>query len=303
MSRNQPPSKRPVRIWFGSDFHYERLGTNFGLVEFKDDFPEDAPYDYMMIVGDLTWSRYVAGTLAAIYRRTKVPILYTPGNHEFWDGRKRGVNFDEQVAQMRSECAELEGVTFLYNEGFDVPGTNSSIFMSPWFTNLAGYEPQDYWVLEDGVAVKKHDVPPQSHIEECIGDYHRTMVAGHSLTAIDHIQMNQTAMHELGVWLETATLTKGRIPIIGTHFGPSKLSAHANFPQRDIVASYFNTDYLDKSNYIWPKGSTWIHGHTHWNLDYVHPETGVRVVTNQFGYKGETETNDSYQFMKHIEVY
>lgn len=294
MSKNQPPSKPPIKIWFGSDFHYERLGANYGLVEFKDDIPEDAPYDYMMIVGDLNWSSYVAGTLEAIYRRCKVPILYTPGNHEFWDGRKRGVDFEEQLARMRLDCEAVEGVTFLYNEGFDIPDTNSSIFMSPWFTNLANYEDYD----ED------LELLPQSHIEECIGDYHRTTInGGHRLQAKDHVRMNKEAYTALGIWLETEVLSKGRIPIVGTHFGPSKLSAHGDFPQRDIVASYFNTDYLDQTKYIWPKGSTWIHGHTHWNLDYQHTATGVRVVTNQLGYKGETGTNQSYEFMKHIEVY
>jgi calcineurin-like phosphoesterase family protein len=294
MSRNQPPSRPSKKIWIGSDFHYERLGANYGLVEFKDDIPEDAPYDYMMIVGDLNWSSFVAGTLAAIYRRTKVPILYTPGNHEFWDGRKRGVDFDEQVAQMRSDCAAIEGVTFLFNEGFDVPETNSSIFMAPWFTNLSDYDCVD----EDGEPI------PQYKIEDCIGDYHRTTINGGSrLRAVDHVRMNKEAVHALGTWLETDVLSKGRIPIIGTHFGPSKLSAHGDFPHRDIVASYFNTDYLDHSNYIWPKGSTWIHGHTHWNVDYEHPTTGVRVVTNQLGYKGEASTNATYDFMKHIEVY
>lgn len=293
MSKNQPPSKPPVKVWIGSDFHYERLGANYGLVEFKDDIPADAPYDYLMIVGDLNWSSNVAGTLAAIYRRTKVPILYTPGNHEFWDGRKRGVDLDEQVAQMRSECAELEGVTFLYNEGFDVPDTNSSIFMSPWFTNLS-----DYDCVDDDLQPL-----PQDHIQDCIGDYHRTNVDGRLLKASDHIRMNKEAVYALGCWLEREVLSKGRIPIIGTHFGPSKLSAHADFPHRDIVASYFNTDYLDHPSYIWPPGTTWVHGHTHWNVDYIHPTTGVRVVTNQFGYKGETATNESYEFMKHIEVY
>ncbi len=292
MLTNLPPSRQVKRIWIGSDFHYERLGANFGLVEFKDDIPENAPYDYMMIVGDLNWSCYVAQTLAAIHRRTKVPILYTPGNHEFWDGRKRGINLDEQVAQMRSECAAIPGVTFLYNEGFDIPDTNSSIFMSPWFTNLEDYEDYD----EEG------DLFPQSEIQERIGDYHRTTVGGLPLRARDHIRMNAEAVKALHEWLETDVLNRGRIPIVGTHFGPSRLSAHADFPQRDLVAAYFNTNYLDSPKYIWPPGSTWVHGHTHWNVDYMHPEAGVRVVTNQFGYKGETATNESYEFMKYIEV-
>jgi len=304
MSNDQPPSKPPIKIWFGSDFHYERLGANYGLVEFKDDIPEDAPYDYMMIVGDLNWSCYVAGTLEAIYRRTKVPILYTPGNHEFWDGRKRGVDFEHQLTQMRAECAEIEGVTFLYNEGFDIPNSNSSIFMSPWFTNLEDYDSQDYWVVENGEVVKKTGVPPQAYIQECIGDYGRTYGKGLDLlTAEDHIRMNKEAFEALGIWLETDVLSKGRIPIIGTHFGPSKLSAHGEYPDRNLIAAYFNTDYLDQPNYVWPQGTTWIHGHTHWNLDYIHPTTGVRVVTNQLGYKGEEAANRSYEFMKHIEVY
>lgn len=305
MSKNQPPSRPPKKIWFGSDFHYERLGKNFGLVEFKNDIPEDAPYDYMMIAGDLNWSCNVAGTLEAIYRRTKVPILYTPGNHEFWDGVKLGVDFNQQLDQMRMECDQLEGVTFLYNEGFDIPDTNSSLFMSPWFTNLYGYtSEQDYWLKEGLDYVKHHGLPPQSYIQECIGDYGRTyMTKGKFLTAQDHIHLNKDAVFALGTWLESDVLSKGRTPIIGTHFGPSSLSAHRNFPDRDLVAAYFNTNYLDQAGYIYPKGTVWVHGHTHWNVDYEHPTTGVRVVTNQFGYKGETETNESYDFFKHIEVY
>lgn len=295
MSEHPPPLKHPKKIWFGSDFHYERFGKNYGLVELKDDLPADAPYDYLVIVGDLNWSCYIPETLAAIYRRAKVPIFYTPGNHEFWDGVKRRVNFDQQLEEMREGCERLEGVTFLYNEGVDIPDTNHSLFMSPLFTNLRGYEEYDF---DEGG--NPTPVPP-SRIQECIGDYHRTLVEGRLLTAKDHIRLNKEAVNALGRWLEVDVLSKGRIPIIGTHFGPSKMSAHKNFPERDLVSAYFNTDYLDSPSYIWPSGSTWIHGHTHCNLDYMHP-SGIRVVTNQFGYKGEDETNQSYDYLKHIEV-
>ena len=166
-----------------------------------------------------------------------------------------------------------------------IPGTNSSLFMSPWFTNLADYDGEE----------------PQSYIQECIGDYYRTLVDGRALTADDHIRLNKEAVLALGTWLEREVYPRGRTPIIATHFGPSKKSAHGDYPRRDLIASYFNTNYLDTPGDIFPKGTVWIHGHTHWNVDYM--IDNVRVVTNQFGYRGESVTNDSFEYMKHIEVY
>ena len=287
-----PHLKPPIKIWFGSDFHYERFGNQYAPAMTKDYIPEDAPFDYLILAGDITHSNHVPGLLKEAHRYSGVPIFYTPGNHEFWDGVKHKMNMDEQIKLMRDGLADVEGVTFLYNEGMDIPDTNYSIFMSPWFTNLNDYDCCD----EHGV------IRPQSDIQECIGDYFRTKINGMFLTAEDHIRMNKEAMDALGIWLETSVLSKGRIPIIVTHFGPSRYSAHRNFPQRDLVAAYFNTDYLDDGGpgYIWPKGSTWIHGHTHQNVDYMIGD--MRVVTNQFGYKGESDTNDSFEFMKHIEV-
>lgn len=290
----QPLSKPPKRIWLGSDFHYERFGEQYGPAMTKDYIPEDAPFDYMVLAGDITHSYHVPGLLKEAHRYSGVPILYTPGNHEFWDGVKRNMNMDEQIDYMRNGLANVEGVTFLYNEGMDIPDTNYSIFMSPWFTNLVKYEDYD----EDGNIFQV----PQSDIQNCIGDYHRSKVDGRLLLASDHVKMNEQAVDALESWLKNEVLSKGRIPIIATHFGPSRRSAHRDFPQRDIVAAYFNTDYLDDGGpgYLWPKGSVWIHGHTHQNVDYE--IDGIRVVTNQYGYRGESSTNDSFEFMKHIEV-
>jgi predicted phosphodiesterase len=285
-------SKHPIKIWFGSDFHYERFGNQTDVAVQRGNIPEDAPFDYMVIAGDLGHSRYIPKLLEAIHKHSKVHVFFTPGNHEFWDGYNRGADFDEQLSLMQEELEGIEGVTFLYNQGLDIPGTNYSLFMSPWFTNLSGYDEVD----DDLVKV----LP--SKIEDRIGDYHRTTVDGKPLTAEDHIKWNKEAMNALGLWLETDVLSKGRIPLIATHFGPSANSAHGDFPYRDLVASYFNTDYLDNGGpgYIFPPGTVWIHGHTHWNVDYM--IGNVRVVTNQYGYRGEECTNNSYEFLKHIEV-
>jgi len=291
---SSPPSSPPKKIWFGSDFHYERYGNLVEIALNKDDFPAQAPFDYMVFAGDITHSTHIPALLKGIYQKTGVPILYTPGNHEFWDGVKHKWTFQDQLDYMQEAIGAIEGVTLLYNEGFDIPDTNYSIFMSPWFTNLVDYEDFD----RKGNRV----IHPQSHIQDCIGDYSRTYWKRDVfLKAENHVQLNNEAVHALGCWLEKDVLSKGRTPIIATHFGPSRKSAHRDFPMRDIVASYFNTNYLDEPGYIWPKGTTWIHGHTHQNLDYMIGD--VRVVTNQFGYKGESETNDSYDYMKHIEVY
>lgn len=295
MSDQQPLLKPPTRLWFGSDFHYERYSDNYRKVGLLLDVPYQAPFDYLILPGDITASKHVGGVLEALRLSSGVDIFFTPGNHEFWDGVRRGISFEEQVAEMRAACESREGITFLYNEGVDIPGTNYSLFMSPWFTNLSGYD--EYYVDEN----EDMQLIPQSAIEGRIGDYRTTLVNDLPLRAGDHIRMNREAIDALGKWLELEVLSKGRIPIIATHFGPSKMSYHRDFPERDLVSSYFNTDYLDTPSYIWPTGSTWIHGHTHCNVDYMHP-SGIRVVTNQLGYRGESSCNETFDPMKYLGV-
>lgn len=281
-------ARRPKSLWFGSDFHLERFSGMGNLAQMyinaMDEIPPSDCFDGLILVGDVGHSNQIAYLLQAIHDKAKTPIYYTPGNHEFWDGVRLGVTLDQQVQGMREQCEDLPDVHFLYNEGVDIPGTSSSLFMSPWFSDFRGNE--------------EHE-----KIEGCIGDYYRTLVQDGAkarlLKSMDHIQMHREAVEALEKWL-AEVLKKGRSPIIATHFAPSRESFHREYEPTGIVAEYFCTDYLDKNYEKFPDETVWIHGHTHYNLDY---QVGaVRVVSNQYGYKGEATANLTFNPLMHIKV-
>ena len=88
-------------------------------------------------------------------------------------------------------------------------------------------------------------------------------------------------MHSDSVaWLRSKLIECDRArTIVVTHHAPSPRSEppyHANSPLKPAFAS--NLDELVKESGV----PLWIHGHTHYNVDYVIGST--RVLTNQLGY-------------------
>lgn len=272
-------------LWFGSDFHYERYSDRcHHRVMIEPIFPEKDQFDFIALAGDIAHSLYIPLMLNAVQQKAGCPVFYTPGNHEFYDGRRRGVSMAQQIEEMRDGCDALQNVHFLFNEGMDLEGTNTSIFGSPLFTDFG-------WFAD------------QSRIPEVgrmIADYGTTLVDGELLVPENHILMHEMAVSSLESWLEN-TISRGRTPLIMTHWGPSRMSSHDHYPRDTLIASYFCTDYLDRMKDIFPEGTTWIHGHTHWNVSY---QLGnVFVDTNQFGYRGEAEANETFSPNKYVEVY
>lgn len=271
------------KIWFASDLHLETRGWQSRDTASKPGglkyFPEPGRYDYTILAGDICHSKFAPEILKKIRDLTETEIFYTPGNHEFWDGARDGRSMAAQISEMRKRIGRIDKVNFLYDEGVDLPGTNHSLFMSPWFTSFGQPDggPKPLWEIEDR-----------------IGDYSYTLVNGKPLRAVDHVKMNKRARKSLEKWLGEV-VSKERTPIIATHFPPTKRLSHPFYSSTGIVSDYFCDTYLDESPRDFPEGTVWIYGHIHWNTTWRCGN--VLFEANQIGYPGENSEglSGSYQ--------
>ena len=267
------------KIWVGSDFHLE--GRLYSL---PSDMPEAGLYDYIILAGDMAYSQGLTGPLSE-FTELGAKVIYVPGNHEYWDGRPE-YGFGPQNREMAKQCEAL-GVVFLNGAGnLQIPGTDYVVFGATWFSDFARLPEQDreeaYHVVSRG-----------------IGDYYYSYTSsGRKVTPEDHVRYCLDYQLSLDCLLAHCS-QRGLIPIVVTHFAPSARSVHPAHPENDEYSAYFVTDWLDKNHERFPPGSIWVHGHTHWNVDY---QLGnVRVMSNQYGYRGET-CNQTYSPTKYFEV-
>jgi hypothetical protein len=76
--------------------------------------------------------------------------------------------------------------------------------------------------------------------------------------------------------------------VIFTHYSPT-LQAEANdaryLKDDSGVRSAFIADLSKEPCWISPSVKLWAFGHTHFNCDFIDPETGKRVLANQKGYR------------------
>lgn len=271
------------KLWFGSDFHAEQM-MHQGMPKYIP-YPDKGLYDGILLAGDMGYSRQIGKVLESFVDIADF-VAYTPGNHEYWDGKKKGgvpLTMSQQNEIMAEACDKL-GVHFLNNTFVDFPGTDLSIWGSPWFT--------DYARLADRVGLSERIGG--------IGDYYRTLIQpGVDLSPYDHVRMCEEAQESLLAFLKYCEELQ-KTPLILTHFAPSVRSCHLAHPIDDDYSAYFVTDWLDKNHQLFPRGSRWVHGHTHWNCDY---QLGnVWVTTNQRGYLSETISEDTYNPVKYLEV-
>lgn len=222
--------------------------------EFKDiplNLLEDA--DVLILAGDI----HHAGDnirWAADYLKQVEAVIVVAGNHEYY-----GRDYDQALMTQRQLANEL-GVHFLENnavkigEKVFVGGTLWTDFMlygeaqSLWLQQKASRRMNDYRVIHDS----GFPIDPEFTIAK-----HKRTRKFLSL-AIDELKPD----------------------VIVTHHAPSGNSAGGHAGD-DLTAAYCS-DLPDLLN---QKELVWVHGHTHYPVDYF--DGKVRVVSNPRGYPGE----------------
>ncbi len=275
----------PVKVRVLSDLHLE---SN------QPDTIAHADADLVVLAGDIhnhaEGLRWAAETFDPA-----VPVVYVPGNHEYYDGE-----FGALETAMRDVAHTLDNVHYLNNgvyvdprERFRVLGTtlwtDFSLFGADAASLARSIEAGERVMLDFKGLIQvtwPHDAA--LHAE---GEPER------DFTPADAIALHRQSR----AWLEArlATPFAGRT-IVVTHHAPHLRSLAERYAE-DLASAGFVTDMAEL---VRPPVDLWIHGHTHTSFDYV-TDSGTHVVCNPRGYihrrTGELE-NPAFAWDKVVEL-
>ena len=216
-------------------------------------------------VEGLIWMAEIYGT------STGMPVIFTPGNHEYWDRA-----FVMHNDMMRA-AAEGHGIHFLLNDEVVIDGVRF-LGCTLWTDlNLLGDQP---------LALVRAMTDTKDYFN-----------IGH--TASVPLQPFHTlAEHEKSLEFLTDALNTpfdGKTVVV-THHAPSEQSCFPNF--RRNAANYNYASNLDRFVEVMAP-ELWCHGHVHQNQDYTIGTT--RIVCNPRGYD-DFEPNPGFDSQLVIEV-
>lgn len=191
------------------------------------------------------------------------PVIYIPGNHEFYQNHRLNT-----LDALRTESARIgdgvEGkvsrVHVLDNDETIIDGVRF-LGCTLWTDfNLFGEADRPY-ALREG--------------EVCLNDF-RLIKEGvrRVFTPQDSITLHENSLCWLAAKLDERF---NGVTVVVTHHLPSMLSVSDRFKKSQLSACFAsNLDHL------FGKMDLWVHGHTHDNIDYF--SNGTRVICNPRGY-------------------
>lgn len=236
---------RPLRIRVLSDLHLE-LG------------PWQAPQaeaDVVVLAGDIHAGTH--GLHWAHRQFPNVPVIYVPGNHEYYDEE-----LEDALALLRRE-AQRVGIHLL--DGNEVRVAGVRFLGATLWTDFA---------LHGGAAGTLKE--SMAYADQAMADFELIRYRGRRFEA----KLSRSLHLGQVQWLEAslAAGTDGPIVIV-THHLPHRLSIAPRYEGHPLTAAFASDlDHLVRSPV-----ALWIHGHTHEPCDYR--VNGTRVVCNPRGYE------------------
>lgn len=244
-----------LKIQFMSDLHLEFYNTRVKLCE---------DVDLVVLAGDIAeghkYNRapdWVADNLG-----TEVPVVMVLGNHDYWrttfkEAHENIREYAEKVAPnmriLEDSCIQVNGYTIcgstLWTD-YSLCGTQDLAM----FDARRSMNDFEYMRLET-----RHAVTPDTLLNK----HHR------SVAYIKECMRNTE---------------KGKLVVV-THHAPhqSSLMYPDNYTL-DLSNSSYATDLSELLTDEAHCPALWIHGHTHWAVDYILVEGTTRVVSNPLGY-------------------
>lgn len=187
------------------------------------------------------------------------PVLYVPGNHEFYGGSIAGT-----VAALKQLCIGTS-IRVLDNDEVVIEGVRF-LGATLW---------TDFMLEGDG---DKRAAAIQEALS-FMRDFSRICVGGTS-EALFTPAASAALFNIHAAWLDSKLAVPYTGPtVVITHHAPSRKSIHPRF-----AASLLNACFVSDAERLIDGHRTrlWIHGHTHDSFDYF--VNGTRVVCNPRGY-------------------
>lgn len=222
-------------------------------LEFAAFEPPQVEADVVVLAGDIhTKAR---GVRWAQERFETVPVVYVPGNHEYYGGSLGHTWCEMKRAALGSNAHVLD------NEVLDVEGVRF-VGCTLWTDyRLTANEPLAMWD-----ACKR------------LNDYEN--VLDEQFRKVHPQQLQSRHARSRQFLREAVESAAGRKVVVVTHHGASALSIA---PEYRDDKSHLNASYASAmENFMGEPVVLWLHGHTHASLDYN--IAGTRVVCNPRGY-------------------
>lgn len=231
--------------------------------------PEEAP-DVVILAGDIASAAHAVSWATLVFG--DIPVLYVPGNHEYYDYQLELVE-----AAIATNCTLHNSVHFL-QMGERIIGGVRFLGCTLW-TDFALF----------GQAQREANM---RIVEATLNDFKYISYGQdkHLLRAKDTAQIN--AQHT--AWLRTklAEPFLGKTVVI-THHLPSMRSVAPRWRDDPVTAGFAsNHDDLVR------QADLWVHGHTHDSMDYTIDQ--CRVLCNPRGYRqfnGKPENSDFHPYL------
>ena len=238
----------PLKLQIVSDLHLGQAGMELPATE----------ADVIVLAGDIARPREAVAWACALGK----PVLYVPGNHEFYGGSLEG-----RIAELRALC-EGTPVRLLHDEeveigGVRILGTTLWTEFSPAKlgsdSNFAAAVQAATSFMRDFARIRlREGEDALLRADDCAA-----LFARHS----DWLRARLARPH-------------AGATVVISHHAPSLRSIHPRF-----AGSPVNLCFVSDAEHLLRGANLWVHGHTHDSFDYRVGAT--RVLCNPRGYVRE----------------
>ena len=223
-----------MKIQIASDLHFETWKRD--LPDPVDQFEPDESRDLLILAGDITDGRTDYG-LPFIRRELDIsPVIYVPGNHEYYYASKQKVD-----DWWRATTNYHRGLHYLNDETVEIGGLR--FYGAEWCSDFWGDEEHYYF-------------------EQFIMDFRLTK----DWTSTLHVE-------EFRRVAENMKQLAGEVDVVITHFPPTIEAIDQGLHARNQGNPYFINDCEWLVQHLKP--ALWVSGHTHSPFDYKVGETRV----------------------------
>lgn len=223
-------------------------------LEFQDWVPPKSDADIVVLAGDIHVGVHGIEWARRCFPLT--PVVYVPGNHEYYGASLQAVR-EELYA--RGRCL---GVDVLDGRQAVIGGVR--FLGATLWTDFALYG-------SDQGSISRAMTAAQNGMS----DFHVMRYENRTFQPADARSINLERVH----WLRTNLAQDFQgATIVVTHHLPLRQSIHARYGASELNPSFAS----DLSDLMGPPVSLWLHGHTHESFDYT--VKGTRIVCNPRGY-------------------
>ncbi len=248
-----PPTLKPLRIWPISDLH---VGKGEGWP--AGQIPQA---DVALVAGDICEGLVSAIDWLALYIRPHMPVVFVPGNHEYY-----GTVHDHALLRGK-QAAAFADIHLLDGDAVTIGGVRF-IGATMWTDYLLFGEPYRWACMQ----AARQGLNDHRHIAWSKAPWRRFRP---DEAAVLH--------HRAKLAIEGHLVQRHLGPtVVVTHHAPHLGSIHRQIRSNLLSAAYAS----DLSELMARAGpDLWVHGHTHLSVDYTVANT--RIISNPRGYRHE----------------